>query len=122
MVIDLKRFATKPREKAEVAAEAQPNKARRQQQAFTIVPDVWKQRLLKAKYLATYRLALHILGRNFETHGKPFSLLNVTLEGVSRWQKWRALLELEELGLIIIERRQRKAPWITALHKGRKPT
>lgn len=102
--------------------EAQPSKSRRRE-PFTLVPDVWKQRLAKVKYISTYRVALHILGRNFETHGKPFTLSNValTLEGVSRWQKWRALLELEEVGLIVIERRKRKTPRITTLFTGRKP-
>jgi hypothetical protein len=59
--------------------------------------------------------------RDFETRGKPFTLSNgaLALENVSRWEKPRALSELEEAGLIVIERRKRKTPRITVLHTGR---
>jgi hypothetical protein len=33
-------------------------------------------------------------------------------KGISRWSKWRALNELERLGLITVERRKRKSPII----------
>jgi hypothetical protein len=51
--------------------------------------------------------------------GKPFALSNgmMSREGVERRAKWRGLMELERLGLVAIERRQRKSPLITVLLK-----
>jgi hypothetical protein len=93
-------------------------KEKRRQKNFIIVPGVWREQLTKVKYIATYRVALHILARDFETHGKPFPLSNgaLALENVSRWEKPRALAELEAVGLIRVERCKRKTPRITALH------
>ena len=84
---------------------------------------VWREQLTKARYIATYRAALHILMRNWESGGKPFTLSNgaLALEGVKRSAKWRALQDLEQLGLITIERRKRKSPRITALHTTASP-
>jgi hypothetical protein len=99
-------------------------KTRRRRENFTMLPGIWKERLAaKAKYISTYRVAWHILMRDFETRGKPFTLSNgaLALENVSRWEKPRALAELEEAGLIMVERRKRKTPRITALHTGKNP-
>jgi DNA-binding transcriptional regulator YhcF (GntR family) len=37
-------------------------------------------------------------------------------EGVSRRTKWNALIELERLGLVRVERRSRKSPRLHLLH------
>jgi hypothetical protein len=49
--------------------------------------------------------------------GEPFRLSNgaVAMEGVPRQRKWDALGELEQLGLITVERRKRKTPRITVI-------
>jgi hypothetical protein len=101
-----------------------PRKIRRRREHFTQLPGIWKERLTKVKHISTYRVALHILMRDFETRGKPFTLSNgaLALENVSRWEKPRALSELEEAGLIMIERRNRKSPQITVLRTGRNLT
>jgi hypothetical protein len=93
-------------------------KQHRWRENFIIVPGLWKERLTKVQHIATYRVALHILMRNFETHGEPFTLSNgaLTLENVGRGTKWRALKELEQFDLITVQRRTRKSPQITALH------
>jgi hypothetical protein len=102
---------------AEVPATT-PKKIKRRREHFTKVPGIWKERLTKVRYIATYRVALHILMRDFETRGESFTLSNGALmvEGVASGTKWRALRELEQAGLITIERRARKSPRITALH------
>jgi hypothetical protein len=58
-----------------------------------------------------------VLYQHWKGRGEPFTLSNSMLHmsGVSRWQKWRALRELQELGLITIERRSRKSPGINVL-------
>jgi hypothetical protein len=91
---------------------------RRRRNLFIKVPDFWVDRLLTAKHAATLKLALHLLTKRFEswTKDKQFTLANGVLEekfGISRWVKWRALAELEQLGLIWIERRRRRSPLIT---------
>jgi hypothetical protein len=100
-----------------------PRKIRRRREQFVLVPGIWKERLTKVKYAATYRVALHILMRDFETGGKLFTLSNgaLALENVSRWQKWRALSELEAAGLVTVERCNRKTPQITVLLTGGNP-
>ena len=63
----------------------------------------------------TYRLALLLLYEDWRTGGRSIVLPNVGLEqeGLTRRSKWRALLELEQLGLVEVERRPRKSPRIT---------
>jgi hypothetical protein len=60
-------------------------------------------------------VALHLLYRHWKNGGQSFLLGNRALEkeAVSRFAKWRALDELEQLGLISIERRLRRSPRIT---------
>ena len=84
---------------------------------FTMFPGAWEERLTKARHLATYRVALHILYRAWRHKGEPILLANEQLadKGVTRRNKWRALAELEQLGLITVVKRQRKSPIITVL-------
>jgi hypothetical protein len=94
-----------------------PRKIQRRRQHFVKVPWTWIERLARARYTATYRVALHVLYRHWKIRGEPFTLSNgmVAIEGVARGTKWRALRELEQLGLIAIERRRRKSPRITVI-------
>lgn len=82
---------------------------------FVQVPVLWIERLTGARHLATYRVALHLLYLSWKANSQSVVLSNGALakEGVPRRQKWRALRELEQRGLIAIERRQRKAPRVT---------
>jgi hypothetical protein len=86
-------------------------------QQFVKFPRAWVDRLQRASYTSTYRVALHLLFHHWKSDGCPIRLSNVALAeaGVSRDQKWRALRELECLGLIRIERRRRRSPMITLL-------
>jgi hypothetical protein len=87
-------------------------KTRKRRERFVMVPWAWIERLARARYIATYRVAHHVLYRHWEGGGEPFTLSNGAMEGVERRAKWRALRELEQLGLITIERRKRKTPRI----------
>jgi hypothetical protein len=91
--------------------------APRKRRHFIKVPDFWVERLAGARHIATYRVALHLLYRSWRTGGQPVVLPNsvLAMEGVARGTKWRALRELERLGLITIERRNRKAPRVAVL-------
>jgi hypothetical protein len=92
-----------------------PLKIQKRRQQFVKVPWTWIERLANTRRAATFKVALYVLHKNWRNGGKPFTLSNSTVEGVSRWQKWRALNELERLKLIIIKRRKRKTPLITVV-------
>jgi hypothetical protein len=89
---------------------------RRQRQPFIRLPWSWVARLTTA-HGSTYRVAFHLLYQHWKTGGHPIRLANITLAklGVSRRSKYRALRELEGLGLITVERHARKSPVITVI-------
>lgn len=94
-----------------------PNKLQKRQKQFVMVPWTWVDRLTTAHHIGTYKVALYVLHLNWKRSGQPFALPNRALEGhgVNRWSKWKALRELEQLGLIRVERRLRKSPIITVI-------
>jgi hypothetical protein len=91
--------------------------AKRRQNQFVRFPLSWVDRLRAAHHTATYRVALHLLFQCWKSNTRTVSLSNMALTaaGVSRGQKWRALVELERLGLILVGRHPRKSPTITVL-------
>jgi hypothetical protein len=89
-----------------------PAKVVKWRKQFVQVPWTWIEQLAKARHIATYRVALHILYQHWKRGGKPFSLSNGAVCGVSPRQKWRALQELEGLALVKVERRPRKSPLV----------
>jgi hypothetical protein len=92
---------------------------RKRREQFIIVPMRWRERLgAKPRARGTiYDVALHLLFLHWKNQGKPFKLPNGLLrhDGISRHAKWRALTDLEQRGLIRIERRQRHSPIVQAL-------
>jgi hypothetical protein len=94
-----------------------PRKIQRRRHHFIRFPWTWADKLTKARHISTYRVALHLLYQHWKTGGGPIQLANGSLatEGVERRQKWRALRELEQLGLIAVKRRPRKSPQITVI-------
>jgi hypothetical protein len=88
-------------------------KARGRKQ-FVRVPWGWVDRLKDAHHVSTYRVALHLLYEHWRNGGRIIKLPNSALD-IERRRKWRGLRELEQFGLIVIERRRRKAPLITVL-------
>ena len=84
--------------------------ARRREREFIRFPRVWEKRLEASNSLNTYRVALVVLFRHWKAGEKPFALSNITMStgGVNRQGKWRALQELERLGLIRVEKRPKK--------------
>ena len=92
-----------------------PKKIQKQRQHFIKVPGIWVERLKKARHIATYRIALHVLYQSWKVGGAAFTLSNAasTSAGVDRWRKQEALRELEELDLIAVEWRPRRSPRIS---------
>ena len=62
---------------------------------------------------ATWRLALFILYEHWRTGGRKIKLTNVMAAevGVSPDAKGRALEDLEQAGLVEVERRPESLPW-----------
>jgi hypothetical protein len=83
-------------------------KEQKQQQHFIKVPWPWVVRLASAHCIATHVVADYLLYLNWKTANGALAML-----GIERRQKYRALNELEQLGLIMIERRYRRSPLIT---------
>jgi hypothetical protein len=89
-----------------------PKKIQEQRRHFVRVPWPWVERLRDARYIATCRVALYVLYQHWKGGGAPVVLSNTAMvqEGVTRWSKWHALGELEELGLTTVEKRERRSP------------
>jgi hypothetical protein len=78
-----------------------------------LVPWKWVERLRDAKRPgSTYALALLLLYEHWRHGGRPIVLSNILAAdvGLSQRSKWNAILELERLGLIQVDRRPRKSP------------
>jgi hypothetical protein len=92
-----------------------PGRIRKRQGHFVMVPWCWVEKL-KGKPWYVYHVAFFLLYLRWRRgdHG-PIKLASgmLVLDGVSRNSKRRALKELEDLGLISVERRLRKSPIIT---------
>jgi hypothetical protein len=93
---------------------------KRQRREFVIVPMAWKDRLAGAVHASTFKLALHLLYQHWKNDGAAIKLSNVALakDGISRWAKWRSLGELERLGLIAVERKNRRSPVVRIVKAG----
>jgi hypothetical protein len=93
---------------------------RRRQASFVMVPLTWIERLSAAKHRATWAIALELLRRDFKRTGKPIPLPSGQLETkfrINRTRKREALLELERLDLVRVERRRGRSPTVTVVHK-----
>ena len=92
-------------------------RSQRRKHQFIKVPMAWADRLGSARYAATLKVAHRLLHEHWRGGGRPVQLANVALarSGVSRHQKWRALRELERLGLVRIESRARKSPIVAVI-------
>ena len=80
------------------------------------VPWAWAERLADASG-KTWLMAVWLLYQHWKSKGGPIKLPNgmLRLDGISRRTKWRALTELEQLGLIAVERRNSRSPIIRLL-------
>lgn len=113
LIADLKQHRLAPDRLAKLAVVPRKIQIRREQ--FVKVPWIWMERLAKTSSANTYRVAWHLLYEHWRHHGRPFLLPNgmLAIEGVSRFAKWRALDELEQLGLISVGKRSKRSPKIT---------
>jgi hypothetical protein len=113
-MLDLKSLELAP----ELLATVNPveKKLQKKREIFIRTPFSWWEKL-SGYHGQTLAVALFIIHLNWKSKGQPFKLANGMLEshGISRRTKGRALVELERLGLISVERRAKKSPTIRIL-------
>jgi hypothetical protein len=90
----------------------------RQKLGFVMMALGWKNQLYKAHYACTLKVGIELHYLSYKSFHKPFVLTNVAAAriGIDRQAKYRALRELQALGLIAVEQRPRKSPMITVLN------
>jgi hypothetical protein len=103
----------------ELLATAKPAKTERlkkRENIFIRTPFIWWEKL-SGYQGQTLAVALYIIHLDWKAQGRPVKLANGALDsyGIGRRTKWRALTELERLGLISVERRVGKSPIIRIL-------
>jgi hypothetical protein len=103
-----KRFAI-PEEIRErlVPSSIIPKKAKH----FIRVPFAWYDKL-DGVTGQTYRVALRLLYLHWRQNGAPIQFGNkmMSLDGTTRYSKWRALRDLERRGLVELKCHQRRSP------------
>jgi hypothetical protein len=108
---------------AQAFAKKRKQSHRRQKRTFRMLPELWAVKLQDAIHIATLKLTNHLLACDWNQYGTPFEegepikLTNGWLADnqISPRAKWRALQELETLGLIRVEHRPRRSPLITLI-------
>jgi ribosomal protein S19E (S16A) len=88
---------------------------RKKQEQFVKVPLWWAAEAAKATRTPVMLVLIELLHRSWKARSLTFPLPNGSLKkyGVSRDIKRRVLCDLEEAGLITVERRHGKAPLVT---------
>jgi hypothetical protein len=106
------------REVLEQQAQAGKSKRKGWQRICTVLPREWELRLLDAKRIVTYRLAIELLYLSWYDKGKPITVSGKVAKAarLSGRSKGNALDELEQLGLIEVDRKPRKSPRVALLH------
>jgi hypothetical protein len=118
MFDDIANLRINPAAAWEEAAKAKPAKEKpKWQRRYVRVPWSWLDRLKTSTRVSTYRLAHHLIYVAWRNGGRPIRLANVALaeDGITRKAKQLALEELEQMGLIKVQRQPRKSPLVTVI-------
>jgi hypothetical protein len=101
---------------AEDHGTVMPKSARRSTDPFDKFPRWWTLKMKDAG-LGSFKLALLLLHLNWKSCGRPVVVSAAAAKdrGVGPRQKVTAVLELERLGIIQVERRFKKSSLITVL-------
>ncbi len=101
----------------EFVQQALKAKRKEWRRVFTVLPRSWEIRLLGATRICTYKLATELLYLHWLNKGKTIAVTSKVAAAakLSTRSKSRALAELEQLGLITVDRGVRRAPRVTLL-------
>jgi hypothetical protein len=100
------------------APDASGQRQRRQRrEQFIMLPLAWKERFATARHVGTLKLAHHLLYLGWKSGERLIRVSNAVAKaaGLTRRSKWNALTELEQLGVVVVERRARRSPAVTIL-------
>jgi hypothetical protein len=113
LITNLKQHRLNPDTLARLAVV--PRKIQKRREQFVMVPWRWLDLLATTSSANTYRVVMHLLYEHWRRNGQSFPLPNgmLRLGGVTRQAKWRALVELERLGLVSVEKRPNRSPKVT---------
>jgi hypothetical protein len=116
----LEKLRVDPALMQQVLAEQQARKSKQKewQRHWTLIPRAWELRLLQAKRISTYRLAIELLYLHWYDGGKPIAVTGKVAKAakLSASSKSNALAELAQLRLIEMDRGPRRSPRVTLLH------
>jgi hypothetical protein len=95
-----------------------PSKPKAKKDAFVQVPLWWAEQAAKATRTPQAMVWVWLLYLSWKEHKTTFKLPNerLTVRGVSREAKRRALRNLEAAGLIQVARERGKSPTVTLLY------
>ena len=98
--------------------QARKSKRKEWQRLYTVIPRAWELRLMGAKRVSTYRLAIELLYLHWYGKGKPIAVTGKVAKAakLSVRSKSNALAELKHLGLIELERGLRRSPRVVLRH------
>jgi len=92
-------------------------RAKKPRRCFVILPCHWMDQLQNAQHVVTFKVALHLLRESFVTSTNEIALSTVCLRAMMvGHSKARAHTELEELGLVTVERHRRRSPLVRLHH------
>jgi hypothetical protein len=96
---------------------ARARRKARRRKLFVKTPLPWIDKLGELPGGATFKVAYRLLQVFYRDGRRPVRLGNqaLSLNGVGRKQKARALVDLERLGLIRVDRRSGKSPLVTVI-------
>jgi hypothetical protein len=102
-------------ETVDLESELKPKNKR--PRVFVLVTQCQRERLLKAKRITTYHVFLYLLELSFRARSKTVRLSNDAMAkfNIGRMGKYRALDELEDLGIVRLKKRGRNSPEVTIL-------
>ena len=92
-----------------------PQRIKKRHQIFVQVPLILVDKMVRHSRDKTFAVLCHLLHEDWKQGGGPIKVPNGFLKrlGVGRGAKSRALKKLERLGIISVERRDRKSPIVT---------
>ena len=113
--IDIEALRIDPADPTFVPRGAGKTRGKKWEKQFILFPWSWLDRLKAAGRGATWRLALILVYEYWRTGGRTIKLTNTMAAevGVSPGAKGRALDDLEQVGLIEVEKRPNRSPLVT---------
>ena len=96
-----------------------PQRIKKRHQIFVQVPLILVDKMVRHSRDKTFAVLCHLLHEDWKQGGGPIKVPNGFLNklGVGRGAKSRALKKLERLGIISVERRDRKSPIVTITNR-----